>query len=55
MEFMNAADIGIAGIELKKVAVTHEILPPEWPLPIRDQIVRDGAHQVLMQHRYRKW
>lgn len=51
MEFMNAADIGIAGIDLKKIAIPHESLPPELPLPIREQIMRDGAHQVLLQHK----
>ncbi len=50
MEFMNAADLGIAGIEIKKMQFTMEMLPPEMPQPIREQIVRDGVPVVHFQH-----
>jgi hypothetical protein len=51
MEFMAAADLGIAGVELKKLTLSAEMLPPEMPQPVRDQILRDGISVVHFQHR----
>jgi len=51
MEFMNAADISIAGIELQKLALTHELLPLDMPQSIKDQIVKDGVSLVRFQHK----
>lgn len=50
MQFMNAADLGIADIEIKKMQLTMEMLPPEMPQPLREQIVRDGVQVVHFQH-----
>jgi hypothetical protein len=51
MEFMNAADISIAGIELQKVVLTHDLLPQDMPQTIKEQIVKDGLSLVRFQHK----
>jgi len=51
MEFMNAADLSIAGIELQKVVLTQESLPSDMPLAIKEQIVKDGLSLVRFHHR----
>lgn len=51
MQFMNAADLGIAGVELRKISLEMERLPPEMPLPVREKIIRDGIAVVHFQHR----
>ena len=51
MEFMNAADISIAGIELHKVTLTHDVLPLELPQTVKEQILKDGISLVRFQHK----
>ena len=44
MGFLNSADIGISGIEIKKIPVPPmkpEMLPPDMPQPLKEQILRD--------------
>lgn len=44
MAFMNSADISISGVAVKKIAlppVKPEMLPPDMPQPLKDQILRD--------------
>jgi AAA15 family ATPase/GTPase len=43
MAFMNSADISISEITVKNIPIsmTAEMLPPEMPQPLKDQILRD--------------
>lgn len=44
MRFLNSADIGISGIEVKKIPIPPmkpEMLPPEMPQPLKEQVLRD--------------
>lgn len=57
MEFMNAADLSISGIniELKKIPVTPEGLPPDIPQELKEKMVKDlhekGVPLISFQHR----
>jgi AAA15 family ATPase/GTPase len=55
MAFMNSADIGISGIEVKKIPIPPmkpEMLPPEMPLPIKEQVLRDMQEQAIPDIRF---
>ena len=44
MAFLNSADIGISGIEIKKIPLPPmkpEMLPPDMPQPLKEQVLRD--------------
>jgi AAA15 family ATPase/GTPase len=44
MRFLNSADIGIAGIEIKKIPLPPmkpEMLPPDMPQPIKEQVLHN--------------
>lgn len=44
MEFMNSADISISGVAVKKIPIPPirpEMLPPDMPQPIKEQVLRD--------------
>jgi len=51
MEFMHSADINIAGIEVKKISLTPEMLPVEMPAPLKEQILKDGIPVIQFQHK----
>ncbi len=56
MEFMNAADLSVSGIniEFKKLPITPEVLPPEIPKELRENMVKDlhvtGVPFIHFQH-----
>lgn len=50
MEFMNSADIGIAGIEIKKIPMPplkSEMLPLDMPQPIREKVLLEMQGKEL--------
>lgn len=57
MEFMNFADMSISGIdvEVKKVSISPETLPPDIPSEVKAKMVRDlqekGVPLIRFQHR----
>lgn len=53
MDFMNAADINIAGIEVQKKNFVPEMLPPDMPEPLRDVILRDFQDKKMANIRIR--
>lgn len=52
MKFMNSADIGISGIEVKKVPFSPDVLPSNMPQGIRDQVIRDMQGQEMVNVRF---
>jgi len=53
MDFMNAADINIAGIEVQKKNFVSEMLPPDMPEQLRDVILRDFQDKKMANIRIR--
>ena len=53
MDFMTAADINIAGIEVQKKNFGPEMLPPDMPEPIREVILRDLQDKKMVNIRIR--
>ncbi|MGD9579622.1 MAG: ATP/GTP-binding protein [Syntrophorhabdus sp.] len=57
MEFMNSADMSISDIdvELKKVSISPETLPPDIPSEVKEKMVKDlqekGVPLIRFQHR----
>jgi AAA15 family ATPase/GTPase len=50
MDFMNSADIGISGIEVKKIPIPpmkSEMLPPDMPQPIKEKILLEMQGKEL--------
>ncbi len=44
MAFMNSADIGISGVEVKKIKLPPmkpDMFPPDMPPPLKEQVLRD--------------
>lgn len=52
MEFMNSADIGITGIELKKTPFSSNILPPNMPKEIKEHFIRDFQGKEMTNVRF---
>ena len=50
MEFMNSADIGISGIEVRKIPIPpmkSEMLPPDMPQPIKEKVLLEMQGKEL--------
>ena len=50
MDFMNSADIGISGIEVKKIPIPpmkSEMFPPDMPQPIKEKILLEMQGKEL--------
>jgi energy-coupling factor transporter ATP-binding protein EcfA2 len=53
MQFMKAADINIAGIELRKTAFAPDLIPPGLPDAFRDLILKDFHGKEMASVRFR--
>jgi AAA15 family ATPase/GTPase len=53
MDFMNAADINIDGIEVQKKSFAPDMLPPDMPDPIREVLLRDLKNKKMANVRIR--
>jgi hypothetical protein len=55
MGFLNSADIGISGIKVKKIPIppmNPEMLPPNMPLPLKEQFLRDIQGKAIPDIRF---
>ncbi len=52
MEFMNAADISIEGLEVKKMPFAAEMLPSDIPQGIKEQVIRDMQGKEMVTVRF---
>ena len=55
MAFMNSADINISGITVKKIPIPPmkpEMLPPDMPQPLKEQVMRDMQRKEIPDIRF---
>jgi AAA15 family ATPase/GTPase len=55
MAFLNSADIGISGIEIRKIPIPPmkpEMLPPGMPQPLKEQFLRDMQGKEIQDIRF---
>ena len=55
MAFMNSADISISGITVKKIPIPPmkpEMLPPDMPQPLKEQVMRDMQRKEIPDIRF---
>ncbi|NLY65623.1 MAG: ATP-binding protein [Alcaligenaceae bacterium] len=52
INFMNSADLSIADIQIKKIAITEEFLPEDMPVPLRETFLENLAGKKLLKPRF---
>lgn len=49
---MNSADLSIADIQIKKIAISEELFPDDMPVPLRESLLENMAGKKLVKPRF---
>ncbi|NLN66591.1 MAG: ATP-binding protein [Alcaligenaceae bacterium] len=52
INFMNSADLSIADIQIKKIAISEELFPDDMPVPLRESLLENMTGKKLVKPRF---